>query len=74
MIFKFICALALIYSVGLAAPYRPYDHAAMLKKDASGKQSIDIGGIFSAVDELWAHARQYPLAFDSQSDQGYVYG
>ena len=69
MIFKFICALALIYSVSLAAPYRPYDHAAMLKKDSSGKQSIDIGGIFSAVDELWAHARQYPLAFDSQSDR-----
>lgn len=69
MIFKFICALALISSVSFAAPYKPYDHAAMLKKDASGKQSIDIGGIFSAVDELWPHARQYPLAFDSQSDQ-----
>ena len=69
MIFKFICALALISSVSFATPYKPYDHAAMLKKDASGKQSIDIGGIFSAVDELWAHARQYPLAFDSQSDR-----
>ena len=74
MLARIFCAIALFLCVLNAAPYKPYDHEAMLKKDENGRQTIDIGGIFRSTDELWKHARQYPLNFDSSSDKERAFG
>lgn len=74
MLARIFCAIALFLCILNAAPYKPYDHEAMLKKDENGRQTIDIGGIFRSTDELWKHARQYPLNFDSSSDKERAFG
>ena len=61
MLARIFCTITLFLCILNAVPYQPYDHEAMLKKDENGRQTIDIGGIFRSTDELWKHARQYPL-------------
>ncbi|MCD8213413.1 MAG: hypothetical protein LUC34_05130 [Campylobacter sp.] len=69
MFFRAILLVFLILGSASAKAYKPYDHEAMLKKDANGSANIYIKGIFEAVEELWTHAKTYPLDFDNEEDQ-----
>ena len=68
MLARIFCAIALFLCVLNAAPYKPYDHEAMLKKDENGRQTIDIGGRICPTGAVWMEARPCPLKFESLSD------
>ena len=73
MFTKTALAAALALSCALAAPYEPYDHDAMIKTAPDGSRALDIGGIYRSVDNLCAHACEYPLNFDSEKDAEAAY-
>ena len=73
MFTKTALAAALALSCALAAPYEPYDHDAMIKTAPDGSRALDIGGIYRSVDNLCAHACEYPLNFDSGKDAEIAY-
>ena len=45
----------------------------MIKTVPGGSRALDIGGIYRSVDNLCAHACEYPLSFDSEKDAEAVY-
>lgn len=64
--------LLLCSSIVLALPYQEYNHQQALINE-NGKYSINISVMFKGVDNLYLHAKEYPLKFDNKQDINNAY-
>ena len=64
---KWLFLLLFCPAIILAQPYQKYNHQQALSND-NGKYSVDIAVMLKGVDNLYIHAKEYPLKFDNQQD------
>ena len=64
---KWLFLLLFCPAIILAQPYQKYNHQQALSND-NGKYSVNISIMLKGVDNLYIHAKEYPLKFDNQQD------
>ena len=64
---KWFFLLLFCNTIALAQPYQKYNHKQALNNE-NGKYSVNISVMLKGVDNLYIHAKEYPLKFDNQQD------
>ncbi|MBP3221470.1 MAG: hypothetical protein J6M43_05460 [Neisseriaceae bacterium] len=64
---KWLFLLLFCPAIIFSQPYQKYNHQQALNND-NGKYSVNIAVMLKGVDNLYIHAKEYPLKFDNQQD------
>ncbi|MBR3482630.1 MAG: tetratricopeptide repeat protein, partial [Neisseriaceae bacterium] len=64
---KWLFLLLFCPAIIFSQPYQKYNHQQALSND-NGKYSVNIAVMLKGVDNLYIHAKEYPLKFDNQQD------